>query len=345
MKYNKEMKLVSILTPCYNSGKFIHRLLDSILKQTYSQIEMFVIDDGSADNSKEVITNYIPLFEKKGYKLNYVYQENSGQSVAINKGLKLISGDYLVWPDSDDYYASNDAIAKMVDKLENASLEFAMVRTQERLIEETTGKEIKVVGLYANEEEPASMFMDCLLGNIYFMPGGYMIRTSTFWDVNGKEIYTEKDAGQNWQIFLPILYQHRCLTIKEPLYNVVIRAASHSRGQYEGFKRNIVKIAAYERTIINTLDYIKAMGDEERSRCKEIVGRQYALRRVLMAIKDGTDEDVEYYYDILDKQYGTTLKEKYYLFSYKHPQLSKISDFILFPIKQIKAKTSNEKPI
>lgn len=331
-------KLVSVLTPAYNSGKFIHRLLDSILIQTYPKIEMFVIDDGSKDDTKDVIATYIPLFEEKGYTLNYVYQENSGQSVAINRGLKLIKGEYLVWPDSDDYYASKDAIEKMVTRLENASSEFAMVRTQERLIEENTEKEIKIVGLTANEEEPASMFINCLFGYMYYMPGGYMIRTSTFWEENGRDIYTEKDAGQNWQMFLPVLYRHRCMTIMEPLYNVVIRAASHSRGQYEGFNRALLKVAAYERTVINTLDYIKAMSEEERTAYKKEVERLYATRRFKLAIEEGRKEDVKYYYGQLKKQYGANLREKYYYFYYNHPLLGKFSEAILSPIRKIRAK-------
>lgn len=333
-----ETKLVSVLTPAYNSGKFINRLLDSVLRQTYPNIEMYVIDDGSKDNTKEVILTYIPLFEEKGYTLTYVYQENSGQSVAINRGLKLIKGEYLVWPDSDDYYASNDAIEKMVIRLENASSEFAMVRTQERLIEETTGKEIKIVGLTANEEEPASMFKDCLFGYMYYMPGGYMIRSSTFWEENGKDIYTEKDAGQNWQMFLPVLYRHRCMTIMEPLYNVVIRAASHSRGQYEGFKRSLLKVAAYERTVINTLDYIKAMSDGERATYKKEVERLYATRRFMLATEEGRKEDVAYYYNQIKSLYGASLRERYYYFIYNHSIIGKILEAILFPIRKIRIK-------
>ncbi|MDR0412971.1 MAG: glycosyltransferase family 2 protein, partial [Dysgonamonadaceae bacterium] len=52
--------LVSILTPCYNGEKHIWRLLDSILTQTYSKIEMFIIDDGSTDKSAKLIQSYIP---------------------------------------------------------------------------------------------------------------------------------------------------------------------------------------------------------------------------------------------------------------------------------------------
>ena len=62
--------LVSLLTPCYNAGHLIHRLLDSVLNQTYPFIEMIVIDDGSTDNSEQVIRSYISRFEERGYILS-----------------------------------------------------------------------------------------------------------------------------------------------------------------------------------------------------------------------------------------------------------------------------------
>ena len=62
--------LVSILTPTYNCGKFIPRLLDSVLRQTYPAIEMHVIDDGSVDDTKDIIDRYVPKFEQRGYRLS-----------------------------------------------------------------------------------------------------------------------------------------------------------------------------------------------------------------------------------------------------------------------------------
>jgi UDP-glucose:(glucosyl)LPS beta-1,3-glucosyltransferase len=111
-------KTVSIITPAYNCGMFIQRLFDSILIQTYNNIEMFVIDDGSTDNTRQVIEAYMPRFIDRGYSLKYVYQENQGPAGAINTGLKLINEDsYLVWPDSDDFYACPDAIRIMTEAL------------------------------------------------------------------------------------------------------------------------------------------------------------------------------------------------------------------------------------
>ena len=64
--------LVSVLTPCYNSADFLHRLLDSILEQDYPSIEMYAIDDGSTDRTRQVIQTYIPVFQQRGYSLKYV---------------------------------------------------------------------------------------------------------------------------------------------------------------------------------------------------------------------------------------------------------------------------------
>ena len=97
MSVQKSQSIVSFIIPCYNGANFIFRLLDSLLRQTYDRMEIFVIDDGSTDESAAVIKSYISKFEEKQIKLDYIYQENAGQSYAINRGLKLFSGDYLAW--------------------------------------------------------------------------------------------------------------------------------------------------------------------------------------------------------------------------------------------------------
>ena len=205
--------LVSVITPCYNTGHLIHNLLDSLLNQDYPSIEIFIVDDGSTDDSAVVIKSYIPRFEIKGYKIIYLYQNNSGQSVAINRALKLIHGKYLVWPDSDDFYSSSTSITKMVTALENAPSNYAIVRTQEKIIDENSQVILGVNGLKSKHFEDSSLFVDCLYNcnNFYFCSGAYMVNVKALKQTTGMSIYTAKDAGQNWQLLLPLLYKYNCI--------------------------------------------------------------------------------------------------------------------------------------
>lgn len=308
-------RLVSILTPCYNTAHLVWRLLDSILNQTYPYVEMFLIDDGSTDNISDVFDTYSEKFTEKGYTLNYVKQENQGQSVAINNGLKLIHGEFLVWPDSDDYYASSDAIESMVNCLTECGDDFAMVRTQERLVDEVSLKEIAILGGEAKEFEDHSLFEDCLFGcnGFYFPPGAYMVRTSALREVLGDTIYTHKDAGQNWQLYLPILYSYKCRTIMAPLYNVLCRESSHSRNAYCGYERQVHKYNIYEQTILNTLSRIKAMPLGELQKYQQQVVAKYVRIRLDLTYQYRRGNDfIEKYKSLGTESHKLPLRYKLY---------------------------------
>ena len=77
--------LVSIISPCYNGEKYLHRFLRSVLHQTYERIELILIDDGSEDGSRDIILSYQKQFEEKGYLFHYIYQKNSGQAAEIGR--------------------------------------------------------------------------------------------------------------------------------------------------------------------------------------------------------------------------------------------------------------------
>ena len=294
--------LVSVITPCYNTGRYLSTLLESVLGQTYPYIEMFAIDDGSIDNTAEVIKSYIPKFEEKGYSLTYVWQKNSGQSVAIQKGLELMSGEYLVWPDSDDYYASSEAIEKMVERLKEMPDEVAMVRTQELIVEDSPEhKVIRLRGENASELESYTLFEDCLFNRngYFYIPGAYMVKTEALRKATRLPIYTEKNAGQNWQLMLPVLYRYRCSTILEPLYNVVYRLDSHSRGQYVGYEETVLKFKSYYKTIIATLEHIKNIEDCKLIYYKKEIDKSYNKLFFICSLSNCRKKESEIYYKSL----------------------------------------------
>lgn len=91
--------LISVIIPVYNCAKYIARCIDSLLEQTYENIEIIIVDDGSTDNSASICHEYN---EKK---LTYFYQKNAGPSAARNKGLEMMNGEYVTFVDADDYVA------------------------------------------------------------------------------------------------------------------------------------------------------------------------------------------------------------------------------------------------
>jgi len=95
------LPLVSVIIPVYNSEKYLYETLNSVLSQTYENIEVIVINDGSNDKSEKIILEFKEKYEKK---LVYIYQDNSGVSSAKNKGLSIAKGEYIAFIDSDDLW-------------------------------------------------------------------------------------------------------------------------------------------------------------------------------------------------------------------------------------------------
>jgi glycosyltransferase involved in cell wall biosynthesis len=100
---------VSILINNYNYGRFLQEAIDSALNQTYSPTEVIVVDDGSTDNSREIIATY-------GNKIIPVLKENGGQASAFNAGFAASRGDIICFLDSDDAFLP-EKVAEVVDAL------------------------------------------------------------------------------------------------------------------------------------------------------------------------------------------------------------------------------------
>ena len=108
-------KKVSIIIPNYNAGKYILKCMDSVIKQTYKNIELIVIDDGSNDGSWSIIQEYA----KRNENISILHQQNLNASIARNRGIEVATGEYLIFLDSDDILYQ-EAIEKMVSKIERA---------------------------------------------------------------------------------------------------------------------------------------------------------------------------------------------------------------------------------
>ena len=97
------MKLISVIVPVYNASKYLNRCIDSILGQTYTNLEVILVDDGSTDESPAICDSY----GEKDNRVKVVHKENGGVSSARNAGLKVASGEYVAFVDCDDSIDKN----------------------------------------------------------------------------------------------------------------------------------------------------------------------------------------------------------------------------------------------
>ena len=92
--------LVSVIIPTHNAGKFIAQALQTVLDQTYAQYEVTVVDDGSTDETKDILREF-------DGSIRYLYQDNRGPSAARNAGIRIAQGDYICFLDADDLWVPN----------------------------------------------------------------------------------------------------------------------------------------------------------------------------------------------------------------------------------------------
>jgi glycosyltransferase involved in cell wall biosynthesis len=127
---------VSVVIPCYNTEKYVEEAIESVLAQTYPDIEIIVVDDGSTDSSPALIKR----FENRGVR--YIHQQNAGVSAARNNGVDKASGSIISFLDADDWmYPAN--IAEKVKHLqaENADMAFSWIEvTDEFLVKKFISK-------------------------------------------------------------------------------------------------------------------------------------------------------------------------------------------------------------
>lgn len=166
---------VSIIVPIYNVEKYLERCIESLIHQTFTDIEILLIDDGSQDKSGEICQEYA----KQDNRVKYFWQENAGQSMARNNGVTLMTGKYVVFVDSDDYLPL-DAVAVLYHKIEqeNAGM---VIGNFERFYDGTKQnllqRHYRFQRNYMEEDETVTFFeKPSMLVDLYPAPWGKIFR-------------------------------------------------------------------------------------------------------------------------------------------------------------------------
>lgn len=236
---------VSLISPCHNGENYLTRFLDSLLVQTYTNVEFIFVDDGSTDKTSDIFESYRKQLEDKGWAVIYIWQENQGAAGALNTGLKRFTGDYLIWPDSDDILYP-DHIRCKVDFMEcnknigigYCSFDYVYEDDIDNIF--YTKKPLENVNMF-NE------LIDCNPRVVWTL--GTIIRTTAFLAANPQRDIPVCRGGQNCQIQLPIVYKYPYGIIHKSLAKYVVRNNSHSHTPYSFFHRQYELAEVWLRSI------------------------------------------------------------------------------------------------
>lgn len=203
--------IVSVIIPIYNSEKNIKKCLESIINQTYTNLEIILIDDGSTDNSIEVCQEY------KDDRIKIYKEKNSGPSTARNLGLKQCNGNYIVFVDSDDYIEKN-MIEIMLKKIKSDDYDICICGYY--LVSNSLKKKITIT---INNNKNFKEIVFDYKNNVY----GYL------WNKMFKKNSIEKKFREDISICEDELflldnsnYIKKFTFVKEPLYNYISNESS-----------------------------------------------------------------------------------------------------------------------
>lgn len=298
--------LVSIITPSYNSSKYLDAYFQSIMHQDYSNYEIIFINDGSTDNTEQIAKKYQSAFEEKGKRFVYLKQKNGGQAKAMNLGFPKIKGKYFIWPDSDDELYSKNISEKVKFMESHPDISLAMsgadyVDEQGKILDHLERK----------EPEQDNFFEDLLIShNVVFCPGIYIIRTEAFYRCIPDGHINESRIGQNYQILLPVVYKEKWGYINKTLYKYILHTNSHSNKDNNSYDHEIERFKKHEKTLYEIIDSI--CSEDDKKLYKDKVFQHFHKFYLRLANRFGEKDELKKYYRDLKGVNANGFKEKVY---------------------------------
>lgn len=247
---NKE--LVSLVVPCYNVSEFIENCIDSIKNQTYKNIEVLMIDDGSKDNTGKIIKEKI----KDDNRFKYYKKKNGGLSDARNYGLKYIKGKYVCFIDSDDWIDKN-YVKRLYEEIEKGKYDVVICNYISKYVDKEECSNITKFHIdnFILPNAWNKIYKREIFDNLQFPVGKWYEDLGTFPIIKMK--YTK------YKIIKDCLYYYRqnsnsiMNTIDERIYDIYydidrIESYAKENGYYQKYYDNLVMMNIYH-VLIGTI--------------------------------------------------------------------------------------------
>jgi glycosyltransferase involved in cell wall biosynthesis len=247
---NLESPLVSIVIPNYNHAKYLSEAIQSVLGQTYRNFEIIVIDDGSTDNSREVVIQF-------GNQIRYIWQENRGLSAARNTGIHVAKGEFIGVLDADDMYEP-DFLNTLVAILQ-ANPDADAVYCGFQFVDMTNNL-LPQVGVW---EIPSDHFYDKLVDGNFLVPPCMLIRRHCYQDVGSFD--ESLRACEDWDMWLRIGGRYNVIGTAKILIRYRILPGSMSSDPIRMLNNRLAVIDKHFGTGSSNLTFANTLPQRTRS--------------------------------------------------------------------------------
>lgn len=271
------MILVSIIIPAFNRSALLMRAMESVYRQTFVDFELIVVDDGSTDETAEMIRQQYP-------EVNYIYQANAGVSSARNKGLEVAKGDWIAFLDSDDEWMPHK-LEKQLELL-TADPTQKVCHTEEIWVRNG----VRVNQMKKHQKTGGWIFQQCL-PLCAMSPSSIVIHRSVFEEVGCFDI--QFPACEDYDLWLRITAKYPVLYIDEPQ---IIKYGGHEdqlSQKYWGMDR--YRIVALQK-IINE-DHLSV---ENKQQAIEVLLKKSKIFQQ-GALKRGKTEQANFYQQLMEE--------------------------------------------
>ena len=275
--------LISIIIPIYNAEKYLKECLNSVINQTYENIEIVAVNDGSTDSSLHILQDYA----KKDKRIKVYIKEKGGVSNTRNFALEKAKGEYIMFVDSDDYLSNNNVIEELANNING----YDIIRFGNYNLANNKLIEDKEVYKLKDEYQSGIVFINTTLSNIYTY-GWYLwkyIYSKDLWkDISFPEGRIFEDT---YTIYKTILKAKKIKTLTTPIYTYRYNNVSLSK------KINLKICKDMIETINESCEYVNKLDIPNQTKGLLLNNFSYSYISVVNAV------------NIVDKEYRNEVRQ------------------------------------
>lgn len=199
------MVTFSLIVPVYNVEKYLSKCLDSILNQTFDDFEVIIVNDGSPDNSQDIINYYVGMYPNK---IKAYVKENGGLSDARNFGIERASGDYMLFIDSDDYISA-ELLSQVNSVIKSDHPDVIRFAAQ---VEYQSGEKGEIIGCPEFSSLNGELAINELIDyKQYFEPACFYVYKRDYW-IENRYLFNKGRYHEDFGLIPEVIIKSKCVS-------------------------------------------------------------------------------------------------------------------------------------